>query len=340
VGQAMQAIRTQTQTRGGMPLPRLSLYVRVVGLNAAMVATAAALLALTPVTVSFPPLAGELLVLAAGVAVLVAANAVLLRRSFRGLDDLAHQMNMFDVLQPQHRLRLVGAPETRALTEAFNRMLERLESERRLSTQRTLSALEGERRRMSRELHDEIGQRLTGILLQLARVAAEAPEDVRPRITATQDEVRAALDEVGTLAWQLRPGILDDLGLPSALGAVVEGLDEHADTAIRMDLPDRLEPLPPDVELAVYRIAQEGVSNALRHAGARRIDLRLLQAGEGLLLEIVDDGRGLAPGDAEGPGIRGMRERALSIGARLDIESAAGTGVTVRLVVPLRQLEE
>jgi two-component system, NarL family, sensor histidine kinase UhpB len=318
--------------------PRLSLYARVVAVNAAVLAIAAALLASTPVTISFPVAFDEGLILAAGVAVMVVANALLLRGSFRALTGLVQRMETLDLLRPRQRLPLRGGRETRTLIETFNTMLERLEIERRTSTRRTLSALEGERRRIGQELHDEIGQRLTGILLQLGRAAAEAPEPLRERLDGVQAQARAALDEVGALAWQLRPGILDDLGLLSALRALAQTFQGHAEARINVTLPAHVDPIAPEVELAIYRIAQEGLNNALRHAGAQTIELELRLHDDGLVLVVTDDGRGITGDEGEGPGIRGMRERALLIDADLRIDSPYGQGTRVRLDVPRGRL--
>jgi two-component system sensor histidine kinase UhpB len=319
---------------------RVSLYARVVAVNTAVLIVAAVLLAVTPATVSSPVGLDEALILVGGVLVTVIANAVLLRISFRGLAGLVQRMETLDVLRPRQRLGLIGGREVRTLINAFNGMLERLEVERRLSTRRTLSALEGERRRIGQELHDEIGQRLTGILLQLGRIAAETPEPLHGRVAAVQEEARAALDEVGALAWQLRPGILDDLGLLSALHALAETLDEHADMRVCAELPDHLDPMMSEAELAVYRVAQEGLTNAIRHSQAERVDLRLNPAAAGLDLLVEDNGRGIRNGEAEGAGIRGMRERAFLIGAGLRIDSTPGRGVSVRLHVPRANLAE
>jgi two-component system sensor histidine kinase UhpB len=214
-------------------------------------------------------------------------------------------------------------------------MLDHLESERRESTRRTLTALESERRRIGQELHDEIGQRLTGILLQLGRVHDEAPAHLRARIAAVQDEEREALDEVGALAWQLRPGILDDLGLLSALEALVGTLEEPSDARINAVLPAGLPAIDAEVELVVYRIAQEALTNAVRHSGASTIELRLDRTERGLSLLVADDGRGLVGSEIDGAGIRGMRERSLLVGGRLRIGSPSGQGVRVRLDAPL-----
>jgi two-component system sensor histidine kinase UhpB len=312
----------------------LSLYAQVVAVNTAVLLVAVLVLVLTPATVSFPVAAEQGAILALGVAVMVVADAVLLRVSFRGLARLVRRMETLDVLQPQARLHEVGGRETRALIAGFNAMLDRLEAERRESTRRTLTALESERRRIGQELHDEIGQRLTGILLQLSRIRDDAPGHLKTRIAAVQDEERAALDEVGALAWQLRPGILDDLGLLSALDALVETLAEHSEARITAALPTGPPALGAEVELVVYRIAQEALTNAVRHSGAGNIELALAETANGLTLSVADDGRGLAGADGDGPGIRGMRERALLVDGRLRIDSPRDGGTRVHLAVP------
>jgi two-component system, NarL family, sensor histidine kinase UhpB len=321
---------------------RMSLYVRVVLVNAVILIAATVLLVFTPATVSFPARIDQGFILGGGLAILIVANAVLVRISFRGLVGLVQRMETLDLLQPRQRLAALGGPETRALIDRFNSMLDRLEEERRLSAQRAFSALEGERRRVGQELHDEIGQRLTGILLQLARIADDAPEPVRARIAEVQAETRSALDEVGALAWQIRPGVLDDLGLPRALEALSQTLGDRSPTRIEVRLPASLPTLPDEVELAVYRIAQESLNNALRHAAATKVSLELRHGEDGLSLEVGDDGRGLGDLEmlTEGPGLRGMRERALLIGARLRIDSPFGQGARVRLHVPREQLED
>lgn len=312
----------------------VSLYTRVVAVNTAILLAAALALALTPVTVSFALAAEQAVILAVGVVVMLLADAALLRISFRSLDGLVARMATLDLLQPRERLEEVGGRETRALISGFNAMLERLEAERLASARRTLSALEGERRRIGQELHDEVGQRLTGTLLHLGRLVDEAPEPLRSRLIAVQDAERATLDEVGALAWQLRPGILDDLGLLAALDSLVCAYREAGEDRIRASFPRSLDfSFGPEVELAIYRIAQEALTNAVRHSAARRIELSLMADGRELHLSVVDDGRGLPGVVVEGPGVRGMRERALSVGGRLDIESSVDRGVRATFVL-------
>jgi two-component system, NarL family, sensor histidine kinase UhpB len=308
----------------------LSLYTRVVAVNTSILLFAALVLVLTPVTVSFPLAAEQGLVLGLGLLLTVLANAVILRRSFRGLAELVQRMETLDVVQPRERLQVVGGGETRALIAGFNTMLERLEVERRISTRRALWALENERKRISQELHDEIGQRLTGTLLQLSGILLDAPPALQERLVVLQDRERSTLDEVGALAWQLRPGSLDHLGLLSALGALVESFTPYHKISVTAELPSELPPMTSEQELVVYRIAQEALTNAARHAEATDVHLRISVDTNELTLLVVDNGRGLPPRHVEGAGMRGMRERSFLVGGELQISSAAGGGVTVQ----------
>jgi two-component system sensor histidine kinase UhpB len=296
----------------------LSLYMRVVLVNTTVLLLAVLALVVTPATVSFPIATEQVLVLGVGAVVIAIANAVLLRFNFSGLKAVVRRMETIDVLKPEELLPEKGDPEAKALIVGFNTMLERLQTERRTSARRTLSAIEGERRRIGRELHDEIGQRLTGTLLELQRLADDLPEPFKSEVRCIQEQQRSTMDEVGALAWQLRPALLDDLGLLSAVEALAESMSEPA-AKVETSLPERLAALPPDLELVVYRIAQEALTNAVRHAGASRIALELEVDAGGLTLQVTDDGTGFSIPTSEGPGIRGMHERALLVGGRLHI---------------------
>jgi two-component system, NarL family, sensor histidine kinase UhpB len=335
-------IRGVPRPRGegsGHPVARLrtsSLYARVLMVNAACLIAAQVVLVLTPATVSAETTAEEVAILGGGLAVMVVANAVLLKVSFTGLTALVRWMDTLDVLQGRERVPPMGGAETRALITGFNTMLDRLEEERRASVRRSVTSLEAERQRIGRELHDEIGQRLTGILLQLGRVQAEAPSMLQPRIAGVQNQARATLDAVGALAWEVRPGVLEDLGLAAALEVLADSLREDGTAQVNVALLDPVPHLTREVELAVYRIAQEALTNAVRHSGASAITIELQLAREGLLLQVTDNGRGLTRADTEGPGLRGMRERALLVGGRLRIQGHP-PGVRVELAVPTAQ---
>jgi two-component system sensor histidine kinase UhpB len=314
---------------------RLSLYARVLFVNAGVLVVATAALVFTPATVSFPLGVEEAVVLLIGLAAMVVANAALLRVSFAPLARLVRVMRTIDLLRPGQRIQVSGGVEVRQVIGTFNEMLERLERERQASAHRVLSAQEAERRRIGRELHDEIGQRLTGILLHLQRTVAGAPAGMRAELVEAQELARSTLDEVGRLAWQLRPGILDDLGLERALEALAETLEERAPVRVDAHLEMGCAIPDPEAELAVYRIAQESLTNVARHARAARVELELLGDERVLSLSIVDDGCGLSDLATEGSGIRGMRERAVALGAELAIGSSAQGGVAVQLSIPL-----
>ncbi len=324
------------------PLARIrrsSLYVRVVVVNMTILALGLLLLVWTPVTVSASVSLRQVIVLIAAAVALGAADAALLKISFIGLAALVQRMQTLDVLRPRELLPEMGGAETRALISGFNNMLDRLEGERRASTRRTVATLEDERERISRELHDEIGQRMTGILLQLGMVHDEAAVMARPGIAAVQHEARAVMDEIGSLAWRLRPALLDDLGLISALTALTESLSGHGYARIETLLPQELPPMSDEVELAIYRIAQEALTNAVRHAQATSIIVLMRFDGTDLVLQVTDDGDLLPEVGTDGSGLRGMRERALMIGALLSIEVIPSQGLRIELTIPSDHLD-
>jgi two-component system sensor histidine kinase UhpB len=216
------------------------------------------------------------------------------------------------------------------LTRAFNEMLERLEGEQQDSVRRSLEAQESERQRVARELHDEVGQSLTAVMLQLDRVARFAPDGLREEMAEAREVARSSLEDVRAIAQRLRPEALDDLGLPSALTALTDGVSERTGIRIEKRLASPGPEMTPEEELVCYRIAQEAVTNALRHAEASAICIELKVADGAVTLTVVDDGTGL-DGAAPGSGIQGMRERALIAGAKLQIESSGGIGTRVML---------
>ncbi|MFG2226746.1 sensor histidine kinase [Streptomyces sp. NPDC048644] len=309
----------------------MPLFWRIFLLNA-VVLTAATALLLGPVTVSTPVLLTEAAVLTAGLAAMLIANGVLLRVGLAPLQRLTRAMTTTDLLRPGARPAAGGQGEVAELITTFNAMLDRLEAERTVSAARALSAQEAERHRIAQELHDEVGQTLTAVLLELKRVADHAPPAVRDELHQVQETTRAGLDEIRRIARRLRPGVLEELGLSSALKALTGEFTGPA-LSVRHHIDAELPPLSRDTELVLYRVAQEGLTNAARHSGARRVGLTLERTVAGVELSVRDDGRG-THGAPEGSGIGGMRERALLIGADLCIGPGHGSGTEVRLVVP------
>ncbi|CQR61350.1 sensor histidine kinase [Streptomyces leeuwenhoekii] len=309
----------------------VSLFWRIFSLNAAGLVMATALL-LGPVTVSTPVLPGEALILLAGLTALLAGNAVVLRIGLAPLQRLSRAMATADLLRPGARPAVAGPAEAAELIATYNTMLDRLQTERAAGAARALQAQERERHRIARELHDEVGQTLTAVLLQLKRVADRAPGELREEVTQAQEATRAGLDEIRRIARRLRPGVLEELGLTSALRSLAAEFT-HDGLTVRHRIAAELPPLTAESELVIYRVAQEGLTNTARHSAADRAELRLTPLPDGVELLVRDNGAGL--GDAtEGAGIRGMRERALLAGATLHVGPAPGRGTDVRLRVP------
>jgi two-component system sensor histidine kinase UhpB len=278
-----------------------------------------------------------IVVLAAAVVVL-ATGLLRLRRRFAPLERLIEDMEKVDLSSPGTPLpsSIDGVGETEEVERlelAFLRMLRRLEAERAGSA--ALRAQEEERARVARDLHDEVNQSLTGLLLRLEAVREEAPPELEPELAATKALANQAMRELLSLARQLRPTALDDLGLAAAVAGQVEQL-ARGEIDARISVEGDFSDLGDDAQLVVYRVAQEALSNAARHSGAEHVTARLSRRpGGGVELEVADDGRGFAFEASErGLGIAGMRERALLIGGELTIESRPGHGTTVRLTVP------
>jgi two-component system sensor histidine kinase UhpB len=212
-------------------------------------------------------------------------------------------------------------------------MLERLEDERRESARRALRAQEDERRRLARELHDELGQTMTGVLLRIDE-AIRTPDDAD--LEEAREDARRSLDEVRRIARDLRPDTLAELGLHSALSALATRLTRQTGVPVQRDLDDDLPPLGDDAEIVVYRVAQEALTNVARHADAKRIVMALAHADGAVTLTVDDDGRGV-PSHAgrEARGITGMRERALLVHGRLKVGASPIGGARVTLRVPV-----
>jgi two-component system, NarL family, sensor histidine kinase UhpB len=262
------------------------------------------------------------------------------RRRLRPLEDLVDAMEKVDLSSPRPLLPAsidgVGETEEVARIElAFLRMMRRLEAERRRAGSAALHAQEEERARVARDLHDEVNQSLTGLLLRLEAAREAAPPALEAELAETKALANQAMTELLTLARQLRPTALDDLGLTAAIEGQVEQL-KRGEIDARFEVNGNFADLGDDPQLVVYRVAQEALSNATRHSGAKRVEVRLRRSdGEGVVLEVGDDGRGFAFDESQrGLGIGGMRERALLVGGELTIESRPDHGTTVRLDVP------
>jgi signal transduction histidine kinase len=226
------------------------------------------------------------------------------------------------------------------------RLRDQLERDARLSRElqqtaaKILNAQEEERRTIARELHDEVGQVLTAIRVELdiAQRAVETAGGPAEALTEAQTITDGALHTVRNLTQLLHPAALDDLGLPSVIDATLRGVQRRSSIRAALEQVDLPERMPREIELAAYRIVQEGITNVIKHAHATRLDVRLTQLTDRLLVEIEDDGIGFVedtdrPIVARGLGLISIRERAARLGGTFNILSTPGHGT--RLVVSL-----
>jgi two-component system sensor histidine kinase UhpB len=307
----------------------IPLFWRLFIPNACVLAAACIVLIIEPANGRIPALVG-------GLTVMLGVNLVLMRRATGPLTHLIATMRDVDPLAPGQRTEAGGpASEVTTLSRAFNEMLDRIETERRESARRELLAQESERRRVAAELHDEIGQSLTAFMLDLERTIAEAPPTQREALIRWRDMAARLLDDVRRLARTLRPEVLDELGLGPALTNLCDRLSAQTGVDIDVSRSGELPALGPDVQLVIYRVTQESLTNVVRHADADRAEV-LLTADDGRVeLRVTDNGAGLPELAAEGNGIRGMRERAVLVGGRLSVRRAPDGGTRVSLDIPL-----
>lgn len=315
------------------------LFWRTFLTNTAVLIAAGLVLVLSPATVSSPVSLGEAMVLAAGAGAMLILNLLLMRRAFAPLERLSAAMETADPQQGGTRIPVFGYDaEVVHLTEAFNAMLDRLERERRESARLILSAQEEERARIARELHDEVGQALTAGLLHLERASREDEPDAAAReVSNAKEVVRESLDQVRGITLRLRPEALDDLGLRSALLALCERVQAGAQIRVSADLPTPFPRLTPEQELVAYRVAQEAMTNVVRHAAAEGAWLALAEADGVVLLGVEDDGIGFPADAVPGAGVEGMRERALLVAGKLRIGPSSHGGTSVILTLPKAQ---
>lgn len=217
------------------------------------------------------------------------------------------------------------------------RALAEKEAELEALMRRTIEAQEEERRRVATEIHDGVTQQMVSIWYRLhaaLRALRIDPDRAEAELTRARELVDEALDEARAAIYDLRPSILDDLGLVPSLRTLAARQLQGA--GVELDLPDELS-LPPHHEVALYRIAQEAITNVRKHAGASRVRLALREEEGAIVLEVEDDGRGFDPGVAPGGvsfGLTGMRERASLAGGELWVTSEPGRGTRLEVRIP------
>jgi len=351
-----------TRTTTVPPLSRVPLFWRLLGVNLVVVLGGALIGTwLTQRLVlngTFTPITHALLVLAA-LCLSAGLTMVLLRETFRPIHSLRDATQRFNAGDHSARASVTPLtdPDVAALVVEINALWDRLEADaatirdnseqmERLAAQ-VILVQEEERRRVARELHDEAGQALTAVIIGLERGLASMPDvyaanlPIQPRqlISNLRDLAAQTLDEVRKLALELRPSVLDDLGLVAALRQYVRATHERTGletqlTVVGLEEGDRL---PPAVETALFRIAQEALTNAIRHAHAENVQVRLRRTPEQVSLEVRDDGIGLGaapPSEGEHLGMFGMRERARLLGGDFWARSVSPSGSLIQVTIP------
>jgi two-component system sensor histidine kinase UhpB len=282
------------------------------------------------------------LILALAIMLTLCVNLWMLQRRFAPLERLINRIESIDPAEPSSHQLPDSDPveEIDRLSSSFNRLLERIEEERRRSGTLAMRAQEEERRRLARDLHDEVNQALTAILLRLEALSHDSPPDRVDEVAELKRLVNQAMEELLNLARQLRPTALDDHGLMPAIEAQLKRFSARTGIEVRVSTEGEPEMLPDDVQTAVYRILQEALANVGRHAGATAVSVEMEVEDERLELHIRDDGVGFDPssvgreagaGPGAGLGLSGMVERARLAGGELDVRSAPGGGTTVTL---------
>jgi len=311
-----------------------SLLTQVLAVNTVLVALAA--LVATVLTSSH---GGDALLLTLAVASAVLLNSLLLRHWLAPVARLVSTMGEVDLAGRRDDVRADvprrAAREVQTLTAGFNRMLERLQEERRAAGRAAVRAQEQERTRLAQDLHDEVNQALTAILLRLQATTQTAPAGLRPELQETRGLVNQAMEELLRLARELRPTALDDHGLVPALAAQVANFGQRTGIEATFRRHGPVPLLTDEQQLVIYRVCQESLSNAHRHSGARKVAVELSCVGR-TLLRVRDDGCGFDPRPGVrrgGLGVSGMRERAMLVGGYVAIYSAPDEGTTVELTL-------
>src|SRR5918999_279098 len=283
----------------------------------------------------------QFLILALAIVLSLCVNLWMLQRRFQPLESLIKRIESIDPSAPA-RLGLGQSDpvaEINRLSGSFTRLLNRIEEERRRSGQLAMRAQEEERRRLARDLHDEVNQALTAILLRLEALAQDTPPERAPEVAELKRLVNQAMEELLTLARQLRPSALDDHGLVPAIDTQLKRFASRTGVEARLMTEGDPTTLGEDVQIAVYRVVQEALANVGRHAAATCVEVDLEVEVGRTELRVRDDGVGFDPGEAAsrgadgggGLGLKGMAERARLVGGELDVRSAPGSGTSVTL---------
>jgi two-component system sensor histidine kinase UhpB len=279
----------------------------------------------------------QFLILALAIVLTLCVNLWMLQKRFAPLERLVDRVESIDPAEPStFELDEDPVDEIDRLAGSFHGLLRRVDEERSRSGKLVLHAQEEERRRVARDLHDEVNQALTAVLLRLEALALDVPPEQADQVAELKRLTGQAMDELLHLAHQLRPTALDDHGLGPAIEAQVRDFSERTGADARFQLHGDPTGLDEETQTVVYRVAQEALSNAAQHAHPGRIDVDLTASEDGAELRVRDNGAGFDPlvGRDGGLGVAGMVERARLAGGVLDLRSARGAGTELTLRIP------
>ncbi len=350
--------RHPTPTTLGGALLGLPLFLKVLVANCVVVLLGVGLGTWFTLTYVASPGGGDIrwsaiaVMLVVGFAGSVLINGFVLRLALQPLNALERTVDLVAAgdLNARAQRVLFRDPEVERLGETLNTMLDVLHEHRALlqkHSEQVLAAQEDERKRIARELHDETAQALTTLLIRLKILekARTAPE-MRGQIDELRELTADTLEAVRKLAVELRPATLDDLGLVAALEGYTDAYGARMPVRVAFSaegFDDGDARLPPQIELVLYRVVQEALTNTAKHADARTVRVELCRRADEVVAAVADDGDGFDVQDVmrsreRGLGLFGMQERLALVGGQLVIDSAPGHGTRIRARVPSTDL--
>lgn len=287
------------------------------------------------------------LFLTVGVSVSITVNFFLVMLAFRPLFVLQHTMESVKKGNLQSRVsEIADDPDVARLGETFNQMLDTIGCHQKNLSSQIIRAQEEERKRIARELHDETSQSLASLIMSFDIVLKSFPQEgnaeARERLEGSRTLVLRMLDDIRRLTFDLRPAMLDDFGLVPAIRHYLKTRVESTGIEVKLTMDGLEERLAGDLETNLYRIIQESLTNVIKHARARNVEVELTRRDNEITLEINDDGRGFDAGNFmefprqnKGFGLFGIKERADLVGGKFRIDSAPGRGTKVSIKIPL-----
>jgi two-component system sensor histidine kinase UhpB len=288
-----------------------------------------------------------------GISLSVLVNFLIIKRALRPLRELSELVQRYQAGQSNLDPQALANPDpditqlAAALSSLVNQLDERNQQLRALS-ERAINAQEDERREIALTLHDDTGQLLSMLIINLERLEGQLPMDasgLKNRLAAARDLAQQSLASLRKIVYGLRPTILDDLGLVPAIRWVARTYLEETGIHTEVNASDDLNPLSPQATSTLFRICQEAVNNILRHAKAHNVRISLNQEGTEVSLQVEDDGVGFNVAQASEQavslqrlGLLGIQERAQLAGGRVTLESALAKGTRLTVFVPVTEM--